>query len=521
MNIEKEISYIYSYIKYTYFSINELKNERYLIDISRRIKKSLPNSNFSSGNLDFYINECVSQELTLRNSKTFKEYQKIKYHIYPIVDYYSRKKGIYNIDLMLTETIRCAVEIYDEREILSGSCDHDIEEIIERITPSFTPNKTIDTITIDLSNIAIKNDEINDSVDLIKNYIKEYLEKNKKYFIFNGSLTFLSDLIYMNIFDTNYKYEEVLNHKYDYLIDLCIRKELYGIVLKDEFKMMQIAVANKVLMNNTYMDIEDKELHIAEEIYDISRNLIEKGYTTKDVETNKCDSTIEMHVSLNCLKINSVNTNSKHDKIKLESKRTLISKRTKALVLALLIGIGTKSVMNNIEEKKEIEAYENFDTYSYPKTTTTGEEFLRTLDYILNMYDDYASYGKEYVQIILYKAYRSMQNDQFYSMDIMLNMLKSRTEYNDELSTLYEEIMQSGSYIEYVYNKLGNEEYKNAVEAYNAQVANYKELKPMTILESKDKKTVNTINRMMNEYSKYIESLEEEMGKDIVSERNK
>ena len=56
MNMEKEISYIYSYIKYSFFPVEELKNEKFLIDISRRIKNNMPNSNFCSGDYNFYIN---------------------------------------------------------------------------------------------------------------------------------------------------------------------------------------------------------------------------------------------------------------------------------------------------------------------------------------------------------------------------------------------------------------------------------------------------------------------------------
>ena len=49
MNIERDVKYIYNYIKYVFFSVEEFKNDKYVIDISRKIKNNMPNSDFSSG----------------------------------------------------------------------------------------------------------------------------------------------------------------------------------------------------------------------------------------------------------------------------------------------------------------------------------------------------------------------------------------------------------------------------------------------------------------------------------------
>ena len=49
-------------------------------------------------------------------------------------------------------------------------------------------------------------------------------------------------------------------------------------------------------------------------------------------------------------------------------------------------------------------------------------------------------------------------------------------------------------------------------EKYDSQFANYRELYPYSVLDKKDQKNVDSI---MKEYSKYIEGLEKNLGKDL------
>ena len=148
------------------------------------------------------------------------------------------------------------------------------------------------------------------------------------------------------------------------------------------------------------------------------------------------------------------------------------------------------------------------------------------MEHILNNYDNYNGYGEEYGQICLYKAYEAMSVREFYGMDVLFSHISARTKYGDYKS-LGEEISGSISYVDYVYNKLleidssFKDKYERAVNAYNAQVANYRELSPYTVLESKDKTSAKALKKMMEDYKKYIEDLELQMGKDIREEKKR
>ena len=131
--MEKDLNYIYSYIKYIYFNVDELKDEKFLIDLSRKIKNSIPNSNFSEGNLNFYINNFINQEMRYRSSKSYADYFTLKNYVYYSVEYYRSfySKKIENPDAVIREVMKSIADRHSMQAVLEGKCEGEIEELIE------------------------------------------------------------------------------------------------------------------------------------------------------------------------------------------------------------------------------------------------------------------------------------------------------------------------------------------------------------------------------------------------------
>lgn len=131
MNSEN-INYIYNYIKYYYFSIDEFRDENYLMDISSRIANSMPNSSFLNRRLDFMINNKVGDELRLKGSDSFRIFEEVKNYVYLYMNYYKiyNNVNIENYNTLLYEITKFIFSSYDYDYIVSGNCDSDIESMI-------------------------------------------------------------------------------------------------------------------------------------------------------------------------------------------------------------------------------------------------------------------------------------------------------------------------------------------------------------------------------------------------------
>lgn len=131
MNSENT-NYIYNYIKYYYFSVDEFRDENYLKDISNRIASSMPNSSFKDRKLDFMINNKVGEELRLKRSDSFRIFEEVKNYIYLYMNYYKiyNNVNIKNYNILLYEITRFIFSSYDYDYIVSGNCDSDIEAMI-------------------------------------------------------------------------------------------------------------------------------------------------------------------------------------------------------------------------------------------------------------------------------------------------------------------------------------------------------------------------------------------------------
>ena len=521
MDIEKEISYIYSYIKYSFFPVEELKNEKFLIDISRRIKNNMPNSNFCSGDYNFYINNYVSQELRQRKSKSFEELDSIRNHVYLLINYckiYDRKE-IDNYEVILNEVVRYVYDNVKYEDIIEGKMDEEIENLINRgITSTFIPSEKIDNISLDISNIGFYDDKLIDYREYIERYVTSYLLKNTNLFKYDADINYLSELITTDLCLNKLNYIEILSGKHDDKIDDYIRKSMYNIKLDNNFRSVQVQVSKYVLSDNTYMNIGNEDKKISQEIFKLSRFLLEKEYNVNDIKEGKCDELIKNHIRLDSIKTNSKiceeKLNGKNpNKFFLNSKKKVLSEKVKASLLAVVVTLlsTTMTACGNIESN-------NFDNYEY-KTIPyqMSDEFANAIDHIINYYPEYLTYDSTYIQIPLFKTYESIkgtEKEKTYAMDTMIQLIKSRAKNIDNLRGLYEELENYNTYTEYVYSKIENklnDKHEKAVKEYDREFANYKELSPYNLI-GKDKQ--KAIDDMMDKYSKYINSLEKELNKE-------
>lgn len=369
MNIEEDVNYIYNYIKYYYFSIDEFNDEGYLIDISRRIKNSMFGTTFLDGKLDFCINNFVGQELRVRNSSSFKRFAEIKNHIYLLMNYYKIYHGvnIENYNAILYELTRLVSNSYNYDDVISGNCDSDIETMIQsEIESGFNSKDKNVTIPLNVFYISSNNGEPIDEKDSIGKYIyNQLLSDINKIFKFDGDLGYLSELITNEVCKQGVSTEKLLAHGCDDLINSFVRKNMYGIKHTEVFRDVCTEVSSYVMINETYMDLPNQDEKIAEEIFRLSRCLILSGYTKKDIVTNKCSDIMERHLRFDCIAVNSTicektekvkqNTN----KFPLRLKKSYISAKLKALIC-----VAVTTIMTLGEEKKG-EEYSIVDEYEY------------------------------------------------------------------------------------------------------------------------------------------------------------
>ena len=330
------------------------------------------------------------------------------------------------------------------------------------------------------------------------------------------------------------KSDDVLAGEYDTDIDFYIRKKEFGIQFTDKFREVYIEVSRFVMNNHTYMDIGNMEQNMAEEIFKLSMDLIKSGYDKNSVQSGQCNTIMENHLRLDCLRANSLvckNT-------KLEGKnpnkffldlRQIFENIKKPIILAVALGIvGTAVYYMPHYVSSSVPETQVFDTYDYPDIKyTTSEEFAETLEHVVDYYDDYEAHGEGYGQICLYRAFQSVngnESEKTYAMDIMFAIIKARTKYCEDMQILYNDVLPYQSYMEYVYDsicnnpKMSDPKYRSAVLSYASQVANYKELKPWSLITKEEQKTIGD---MLVLYGRYIDALEEEFNKTISNERGK
>lgn len=533
MDIEVDVKYIYNYIKYVFFNVDELRNNRYVIDISKRLKNKMPNSNFSSGKYDFYINNFVGQELKTRKSSSYVKFQNIKKHVYLILNYYKIYHGenVVNYDAMICEIMRTICSNFDYEEIIDGKCDMLIESLIQsNITYKFNPNEKEVNIPVNVMYISSENGKIVDDRENIYVYILRILQVNSNVFKFDGDLRILAEIICNDICSLGIKIDDILSQKYDDLIIGYIRQNRYGIEYSSEFRRIQIEVSKYVMNNNTYMEISNHDEKIASEIFRLSKKLLDDGFTSSDVAVGKCNSIMEHHLRFDCIMSNSkkCNQNKKEkrnpNKFLLSLNKTFYPIRTKALTLALIATIaGGALTAVNVVNADRVD-YEQVDEYDYPDIEhEMDREFDKTLEHIMFQYVENASINPLYGQICLYKAFESIESEPYHAMDAMFAMIKERAKYNEDIKVLYEDIKGCDSYAHYIFNNMAknnsgklNESMRDAVITYNSQVANYKELNPYGLLERDEKSALKDLEK---EYGKYIEQLEKEMEKECSKEK--
>lgn len=322
MNIEKEISYIYSYIKYVFFVVEEFKDKRFLLDISRRIRNSMPKFEFSSGKYDFIINNFVHKEMTMRNSSSYFEFEEIRNHIYLVINYYRMNTNpeVYNYQIILNELTKYAYEHFDLESIKEGKVDEELEKAISTLNNNFVPSEKLEDVYFDITHISINNEEIVDDRTFLIDYITSYLKRYNMIFEFNGDISFLSNIIAEELMRLNAKIDDVLSHYYDFSIDKFIKEERYNIKLTKKFKKIQMEVSKYVSLYHNYMEIAGQTENISREIFQLSKFLIENNFNEKDVENGKCLTLMERHLKLDCIERNSKIDNNVSSRIVLKNK---------------------------------------------------------------------------------------------------------------------------------------------------------------------------------------------------------
>ncbi len=519
-----EIAYIYSYIKYVYSSVDELKEEGFALDIARRIKSSMPNSRFVDRKLDSIIRQFVYTEMITRNSKSFIKYDVLRRYIYTVVQN----------DNVIVELIRYIYAHPEEftGDITTGVYDGKLKELASNgLNPSFVPLKEIPNAVIDLSHIMIDDDgNLTDDTEAIYDYVYQYLNNNSSIFDFNGDLRYLANIIGADIRRSGINGERLRAHRCDNVIDKFIRTGENGIRLKDRFLFMQEVVNRFVEDNNSFIDIEDKELNAIEEAFKITKQLYAEGFTVEDIKAGKCNNIMNKRLERDCLRVNSVKSRIKLTKSKKIPNKTFARikevTRTKAfkaacfIALLTILGIAKSKSNDTVEPPLEVVDYSALDSYEYKSSHSLDDAFTSNLNHIVDFYNKYTSYGEKYGQICLYKAYIVMDGYEYSSMDALCQALRERAKYDPTLSQLDEDIRVHYSYVFYVYSKLievdpSYKKYASAINAYNAQYANHREKNVVDVLKEKDPESLELLGQMMDDYAIYIHSLEVELSEAI------
>lgn len=356
--IEKEISYIYSYIRYAFFAVKEFKDDKFLLDISRRIKNSMPKFEFSSGKYDFLINNFIHKEMTMRNSSSYFEFEEIRNHIYLVINYYRMNINpeLNNYEIILNELTKYAYNNFDKQSIKEGKCDEDLENVIPNLSNTFIPSDKLENVYVDITHICINNDEIIDDKTFLIDYITSYLKKYSMIFE-NVDINSLSIIIADDLVKLNIKIDDILSHHCDSLINKYIKEKRFNIRLRENFNKIQMEVSKYVTSHHSYMEIEGQTDNISTEIFELSKLLIENGFNEKDVETGKCNYIIERHLKLDCIERNSKIDNNISNKIILQTNNQVLTLENSEdyYIINTLIHLNIKYLLlSDVSNQKDI-----------------------------------------------------------------------------------------------------------------------------------------------------------------------
>lgn len=299
MYIDRDLNYIYNYIKYYYSSVNELKNESFIVNLANKIRYSMMKSSFSERKLDFYINNYIYQEFSTLKSESYNSFITIKNHIYLLMNYYKICNGIVieNYNVLLYEITRIIASRYNSEDVTSGIYDSLIEDMFScDIRSEF--NTGNNKVSIGEENTVNK--------DAIKNYVLNYLSCDvNKVFVFSGNINYLVEVITAQLIEIKADTKKVLEHQFDDLINYFIRKNLFNIKYTKEFKDIYDLVYKYVVSSETYMNISNEREKLEEEVFRLSRYLMNLGYSKNDINSKKCNDIMEAHLRIDSIMVNS------------------------------------------------------------------------------------------------------------------------------------------------------------------------------------------------------------------------
>lgn len=299
MYMDRDLNYIFNYIKYYYASVNEFNNEAFLMNMCNKIRYSMMKSSFSERKLDFYINNYIQEEFKDLNSDSYISFATIKNHIYLLMNYYKIYNSVVieNYNVLLYEITRVIASRYTCEDVVSGIYDSLIEDMFScDIKSEFNTGS---------NKVSIGEVEVVDK-DTIKNYVFDYLSNDvNKVFEFSGNINYLVEVITAQLFEIKVDMKKVLQHEYDDLINYFIRKNLFNIKYTKDFKEIYNLVYKFVVSSETYMNISNEKEKIEEEVFRLSRYLMRTGHTKNDLDSKRCNEIMENHLRIDSIMVNS------------------------------------------------------------------------------------------------------------------------------------------------------------------------------------------------------------------------
>jgi len=363
--------------------------------------------------------------------------------------------------------------------------------------------------------------------------IVDSLKKDKKK-IFDEIYTFSNFSDYDNLGDKEF---------FDFIHNFIKNKvnEKNDVKLKKEFNDVRNYILKYIRDSKRYEGIPDYHLFVDDVAFDLADELLSKGAKLKDIKNGICLSYIDSELRKDAMRRKSVSNDSGIRKfnddvkeIKLTIKnffRNKIARNALAIVLGILIfsnsspGIamfeGIADLLFPSQYSETVDELRDFDNYDYPLIQNSEDKnFAATYYHLVDIFPKYAKYdlflNDNYEQICLYEAYKSIDNIDPSMMDSLLNMMCGYYQNNGDIaseSLLYDNATlansTSMSYPVYVYiamHEAGIDvgDYANAVKAYSEQIHNVSG----TTYDSISPQYQKDIKKMMKEYGKFIEQLE-------------
>lgn len=492
------ITYICNYILTYYENVYEFQNSDFILSIAKSILKVIPNVDFTNSNYDFYIDNFIYRVMENRNSVGFSNYVNVKNHVLLVVNYYkiSNNLKLENENAIVRSITNEIMGTNSYEDIINGNIDEYIESLVKSIhIPNITENKEI-----------VKNN------NPVFDYVVNYLNKYSNTYMYSGDTLLLANEIIEDAYNKNIDDEMILNHKYDKEMQLLIISSSFNMKPSNSLVGVVDYVRSLVDKYNKYMNLNGKESLMLDDALNISFKLVSKVSNVMDIYDGSYDDYIINKIKKNCMKRNSVVTNSKNSYGINPNRFSSNNRKIKGTAIAAAVLSATIMFMakNNTEEVK-------FDTYKYETIQNEhDDEFADTLKHIEEQYSKNEKVLKESGQLCFKNAYDNVECEKFHAMDTMFFMIKDSNRYKK--SEIGNEIEGYSCYAKYVYDKLLKsgydlpDKYLNAVNNYDRQVCNYKLLNPYYTIESKDR---NTLNSMMKIYTEYCNNLEDSLNKNV------